>query len=161
MANRILLVTALLMIGCGSRTIDDGYLDDWRADGGETDSAVVVTDTASINVDTATVEPSRTIRCGSAECNAATQDCCLGPGGGTCAGRGACMRGASLSCSSAASCPSGNVCCFRFSGMSGKSTCDSTCSGRGSFQLCDSDSECSGGTRCRDGMLVPGVKTCR
>lgn len=163
MNNRLLLSIALLTVsglcGCGSRTIDDGYLDDWRADGGEADSAVV-TDTTSV-VDTGTVEPSRTIRCGMSECNAASEDCCLGGGGSSCQARGTCMRGASLSCSSAASCSGGQVCCFKFTGMSGKSQCDASCEGRGSFQLCETDGECPVGNSCRESMIVRGVRVCR
>lgn len=150
------LLCAVFAVGCGSRTIDDGYLDDWRTDAGALPVDSGATD--AVVVDTATVEPPDGVRCGSTECTAGSEECCLTMGGASCVAIGAC-RGASLTCSSTASCSAGKVCCFRVGGAGGRAACEGECNGRGAFRLCESDAECMMGQRCRD--LPGGVRGCR
>jgi hypothetical protein len=96
--------------------------------------------------------PAGLTRCGSSWCDAHTQDCCFhadwsefcGQKGGS---------GCTVSCSSPASCPSGQVCCAT-QAQSGTvtATCSSTpCAGSGpvgSYQLCATQADCPGGQPC-------------
>lgn len=168
--RRSFLALALFVVGCGSRTLADGFDIDTTTDGASTDTGTTTTDGA-VNVDGSTpvepsdggtVEPERTISCGMDKCSAATEDCCISGGAGAaCRPRGSCTRGVALSCSSTASCATGQVCCFRASGMGGAATCTTTCSGgRETFRLCETDSECNAGTTCR-GVGFGSLRSCR
>jgi Cys-rich repeat protein len=94
-------------------------------------------------------------------------------GGGTCAATGMCPGGtAALSCLSGSDCGSGDVCCAKFSGLTGVSaTCEATCGGMGmggggmggggmggGFELCSSDSQCPNGEVCRPAL--DGLSAC-
>jgi hypothetical protein len=94
------------------------------------------------------------ITCGEARCDSATQDCCVSFQGASCGPRGSCT-GASLSCSSAASCPDNEVCCVELQGQI-SAACAPAC-GSG-VQLCASDRECPSGLACRTNAL--GYDTC-
>ena len=94
-----------------------------------------------------------------------------GGGGGAaekCVAKGKC-QGLALTCTSAASCTNGDVCCLSFGGGGGTSgaTCKKTCGGGGGgggggVQLCGSDSECPQGDTCESGgQIAGGLKTCR
>jgi hypothetical protein len=104
------------------------------------------------------------ISCGpGVTCDAASQECCVafgGGGGSKCIAKGGACSGAALSCSSAASCPSGDVCCAgRDPSGAITSTCEPTkCSGT-EQQICATDAECGPGGRCRD--AIGGFRTCR
>jgi hypothetical protein len=154
--NRALFVV-VLTLGCGTRTIDDGYLDEWRDGGVLPDDTSPASDTAT-TIDTA---PVANITCGMTTCDASSQDCCVTMAGAKCAARGTCSGfGAALSCSSPKSCPAGNVCCFRASGTGGAAKCESSCmGGRTTFPLCETDADCTGGTRCQS--LFGGLRGCR
>jgi hypothetical protein len=105
------------------------------------------------------------VACGMTTCTA-PQVCCVtrGPSGGseTCVAPGSCM-GIALTCSSAQSCPSGDVCCGTVSGGGGTYTINTSCEascpmGQGNFQLCASTAECPTGRVCRAGP--GGFKIC-
>jgi hypothetical protein len=118
------------------------------------------------------------IACGGGSCDGATQECCItvggGPGGGgstssaggppsdptmaTCTPKGKCGGDIALSCSSAASCVSGQVCCADLSADAPAATCQPSCA-RGDAQLCVSDKDCPMGRTCQDTQV--GFKFCR
>jgi hypothetical protein len=100
------------------------------------------------------------IHCGptGVDCDPATQECCAMFGGSfSCVAKGTC-GGFPLSCSSAASCPTGDVCCLEFGGGgTGSASCTpGFCPG---IQLCATSAECPTGTRCR--RLFGGYRSCR
>ena len=96
------------------------------------------------------------IHCGpTATCNPATEICCAGFGTFACTPPGICV-GTPLTCSSAASCKAGDICCFNGGLGGGSATCGPTCTG---IQLCALDSECKAGTRCR--LVFGGYHICR
>jgi hypothetical protein len=104
------------------------------------------------------------LACGRAWCDPATQDCCLSNLGARCEARGTCP-GPSLSCTSAAACTDGLICCAGVSmggaGMSLDSWCAAGCEADGGFtlQLCATESECPDGQQCEVGAL--GIRVCR
>jgi len=111
---------------------------------------------------------SRRIACGSTSCDSTTEDCCLQVAANvvvTCAPKGQCVfPGVSFSCSSAANCPAGQVCCLSQPIRGTPSAvCIAACGTAGggfrpSIQLCDSPAECPTGTTC---VPTPfGVSTC-
>ena len=96
------------------------------------------------------------ILCGGlAACDPGAQDCCVSPSSGSfaCVPKGTC-GGIPISCSSAASCPTGDVCCFGFGG--GGATCTTSCGG---IQLCALDAECAPLLRCRP--AIAGFRVCQ
>ncbi|MEO7093752.1 MAG: hypothetical protein ABI175_10915 [Polyangiales bacterium] len=105
-------------------------------------------------IDVAPVEGG--ITCGPTTCNAATEICCAGFGTFSCTAPGAC-GGTPLSCSSAASCKSGNVCCFNGGGGAASATCQPFCFG--GVQLCAGDAECRPPQICRP--VFGGFNVCR
>ena len=107
--------------------------------------------------------PSTSIACGTTTCDSTTQDCCVSfqRGAGTsCVAHGTCS-GIPLTCTGSANCSGGDVCCASLGG--GGASCQPTCAGTGgfggSFQLCNSDSDCPSGDHCR--MSPFGVGICR
>ena len=127
---------------------------------------------------TATTKP---ITCGAIACDGATQECCItvggGPGGGggggsttsaggppsdpttaTCTPKGKCGGDIALSCSSAASCAGGEVCCADLNADAPAATCQPKCP-RGNSQLCTSDKDCTKGRTCQDTQA--GFSFCR
>jgi hypothetical protein len=102
-----------------------------------------------------------TVLCGAGACNSTTQVCCaagFSPGAPTqdsCAPIGDCLTGGSLSCSSAASCPEPEVCCFSASTTSadplqgGSARCQSSCS-PDQTQICATSAECPQGQACME-----------
>ena len=130
------------------------------------------------------------IACGGASCDGATQECCItvggGPGGGgstssaggpptdptsaTCTPKGKCGGDIALSCSSAASCTGGQVCCANLNADAPTAKCQPACGAGGgtggggggqggTAQLCASDKECPKGRTCQDSQA--GFKFCR
>ena len=74
---------------------------------------------------------------------------------------------ATLTCGSAANCPSGAECCASFDSTSTDSTstltgssCKSSCAA-GDIQLCADSAECAGGTSCQMLGAIPGFFGCR
>ncbi|MBI2395639.1 MAG: hypothetical protein HYV09_39100 [Deltaproteobacteria bacterium] len=139
-------VVVVAAFGCGTRTIADvAAVDDAAPLDGELDAAggdAVVVDTAPAP-----------ITCGTASCDAATQECCLAIAGGgsmSCTAKGACSGGVTLACTRSADCASGEVCCFRATGgTSAGAKCQADCTGRGAIRLCTTDADCATGERCR------------
>ena len=90
------------------------------------------------------------IECGMETCNVSTQECCItgGPGGGgstACVAEGTC-EGTPAACDGPEDC-GGDICCGTFGGT----TCETTCEGQGSAELCHSASDCSAsGDMCCD-----------
>jgi hypothetical protein len=159
---RSLLMLALsVTVGCGSRTIGDGFDIDTNIpeDGAVTDTGSVgTTDSIPPGVDTGV--SSSSIRCGMmASCTSPAEDCCLSLGGAAeCRPRGTCGRGAALSCSSPANC-GGQVCCLSFRDGGARATCQPMCGGRDQT-LCETDADCTMGRRCRTSM-IGGVRVCQ
>ncbi len=110
---------------------------------------------------------SRQIACGTMSCDSLIQDCCVQVVAGivvTCAPKGQCALGVSLSCSSAANCPTGRVCCLS-QPMRGipSAMCSPACGIAGGgfvpgIQLCGSTAECPMGSTCVPTPL--GASTC-
>jgi len=171
----------LLLVGaCGGRTtLDDSNIDgSVGQDGGVigNDSGPIGIDGGPIGVDAqpppfdggpppidAGPPPPGPIQCGNTTCNAQTQVCCVTFNGQnvneTCTAQGQC-NGASLSCTSASSCPNGEVCCATLTQQQQSSQCQTQC--QGGFQhpqLCASDGECPNGTTCKNSPF--GLKVCR
>ncbi len=175
----------VLAAACGGRTNlgdDDIVTDADLLDGSITtnDGGVVVKD-ASIGSDggvifvDASLPPSDggvivvdsgggAIVCGNTTCDSNTDFCCVTFNGGQqvqedCVSNGSTCQGASLTCTSAASC-NGEVCCASVNGQSITAACAPQC--QGGFQnpqLCAIDSECPKNQTCKNGPL--GLKTCR
>jgi hypothetical protein len=97
------------------------------------------------------------ILCGSANCDTGSEVCCITKSGMACAAKAVCS-GTVLACGSAANCRSGQVCC-ETSANSGDlmAACASSCSSP-AYQLCATDSECSSGAHCVQGLN--GFKVC-
>ncbi len=168
-----LVLFAVMSVGCGSRTIGDGFDIDTRVveDGAVVDTGSSSTDGAVSSdstpvdpgTDGGTVEPSATIRCGADTCVASSEDCCVSGGGGggsaDCRPKGTCGRGLALSCSSPASC-GGQACCLVVRDGGGTATCQPTCAGgRETQRLCETDADCTMGRRCRNAMFA-GLRVC-
>jgi hypothetical protein len=187
------LVSALLLTGCGSRTLElaedipDGGTDapaSTSDTGGSTDDSGTTTDDGGpiVEEDGGTVPtdtglpptkdsgpptmdaspPIGTISCGDKSCDPATQVCCVSfMGGQSCTAKGKCSGGIGLACTSAASCPGGEKCCFSGGGGGGGASCKASCGmgGPGSAQLCATDAECPMGQTCRN--VMGGFKICR
>lgn len=107
--------------------------------------------------------PGGPISCGNGVCNSATETCCVTYNGQslsqTCTPIGSC-QGATFDCSSASSCPPGDVCCAQFSQQSQSASCQPAC--QGGFQnpqLCASTAECPQGTTCKPTPF--GFNVCR
>jgi hypothetical protein len=139
-------------------------LGDAAENGGDASSDATVGDAAILDAgpdaDAATVQP---IACGAATCNAATEECCLGLGGGaasTCAPIGGCTGGVPLSCSGSASCTAGDVCCLTLGAQGPTATCQPTCNAGvvPSIRLCGSNADCATGERCRPTAI--GIAVC-
>jgi hypothetical protein len=103
------------------------------------------------------------IQCGTDICNPQTEVCCVTFGGmmiqESCTDPMSC-GGAALTCSSAQSCPMGEVCCGFFMMGNAGSKCEPMC--KGGFQnpqLCATDAECPMGQTCKNSPF--GFKTCR
>lgn len=152
-----LLLLAVLVAGCGARTIGDefeGTADD-AAVGGDTavipgSDATSWVDTGVVVVDTAP-PPGRPITCGRTTCDSAKQECCIESemSPAECTPKGTCA-GASFACSSAATCGGGQRCCF--DQEIGQATCKSRCEGMGpdgEITLCASNAECPPRLRCQ------------
>jgi hypothetical protein len=121
------------------------------------------------------------IVCGGSSCDAATQECCITVGGGggggssstaggpggdppstaMCTPIGKCGGDIALSCSSTASCASGQTCCADLNTDAPTAVCQASCGGGGggNVQLCASDKECPTGRICQDTRA--GFKFCR
>lgn len=169
-AIRKLYVAAILVaIGCGGSTSSDvggdtnsdagGNDATLGNDGSATDGQVTQTDGASNDGGSST----NTIKCGQQSCDPATQECCVSQNSARCVSKGTCTTGSTLACTSAANCTSG-ICCGTAAqkdggfGFTVNSTCEQTCTGQGTFQLCQGGSECASGV-CRD--TFGNIKTCR
>jgi hypothetical protein len=107
------------------------------------------------------------VACGASICPAASQVCCVtsfapgGPGSSECTPKGQCTDSAALSCSSAASCPKPQVCCFSPSTATaellagGTAQCQASCDA-GQAQICAANGECSAGQTCQQtGAPIP------
>ncbi len=104
------------------------------------------------------------ITCGQTTCNSSTQVCCVTFSNqqvqDNCVGIGQCQNGITLACTSALSCPPGDVCCASFTQTSSSSQCELKCpTGFGNRQLCASTSECQPGLTCQPGF--GGLMVCR
>ena len=83
---------------------------------------------------------SNAIRCGTASCNLATEECCIdtnagpggsGPSGGSsCTPKGKCT-GVALACTAAANCSNGQVCCASADPRTPVASCQPSCDGGG------------------------------
>jgi hypothetical protein len=114
--------------------------------------------------------------CGTTPCDLTTNDCCVGLGGAglTCAPTGKCPPGPTIvaSCSSAAACPTNEVCCLGIGDDAGSAlataSCQSACGGTGGglgagLQLCSTDAECPTGDTCQSGEVAAlrlGIDVC-
>jgi Cys-rich repeat protein len=164
-------------VGCGGSS--ESLPDDDAGGGGNdsstgTDGNTASRDGATMNDGTSPVDSSMMstgVPCGqgdaAASCDPTTQVCCVtfGMGGGSaqCIAKGATCQGASVGCSSAANCASGDVCCGAFTNNMLSSACQAApCPavaplGR-PIQLCATDGECPNGEKCRTGF--GGIKAC-
>jgi hypothetical protein len=97
------------------------------------------------------------IKCGSATCNAATQDCCASLSGQTCVAKGTCSGGATIACTDSSACKAGEVCCASGGLGGGGAKCATTCTM--GIVLCATDAECKAPQKCLSGF--GGYKTCR
>jgi hypothetical protein len=103
---------------------------------------------------------SRTIACGATACDATREECCAQGGGSSCTAIGACTGGIPLSCSSGASCATGDVCCLALGRAGPTSTCAANCGAVGAgAQLCASNSECAPREQCR--AALAGLSICQ
>ena len=157
-----LVVAVAAAAACGGDVADQGNgLPD-----SSTDSPSSTADTStgngdsSANPDTSstTVTP---IPCGMGACDPSTQFCCIifQPASQMCLATGSPCMGAALSCTSASSCTSGDVCCADIMGTKVSSSCKPKCAG--GFmepQLCASSAECTPPDTCR--MILGGYKAC-
>ncbi len=98
------------------------------------------------------------ISCGTASCNAASQECCVTQGGAACIAKGDDCQGGTLSCSGKASCAGASVCCAQFNGSTGGASCQPSCA-PGTIQLCGTNAECTAPATCQ--AVFGGFKTCR
>ena len=101
------------------------------------------------------------IHCGptGVDCDPSTEECCAMFGGAfSCVTKGTC-GGFPISCSSAASCPPGDVCCLELGGPGGGGSASCTPGFCPGIQLCETTAECPPGTRCR--RLFGGYRSCR
>jgi len=153
-----LLFLALLVAGCGARTIGLDEFEDITGDAAVGDTGGVVPgsdatpklDSGGVVVDTAP-PPGLPITCGRTTCDSAKQECCLESemAPPECTPKGSCA-GASFACSSASSCGAGLSCCFNQD--TGQAVCKSRCEGmgpEGEVTLCTSTAECPPRLRCR------------
>lgn len=97
------------------------------------------------------------IKCGTATCNSATQDCCTSLSGQKCVTKGTCTGGATLSCTDSSACKSGEVCCASGGAGGGGAKCAATCTM--GVVLCATDADCKAPQKCMNAL--GGTKTCR
>jgi hypothetical protein len=130
-------------------TFDTSVEDSFDFDTGELDTGII--DTGEVDA-----PPEGGILCGTTYCSSATEECCANITGLQCVAKGTCTGG-TLSCSSSASCGTGQVCCFGgLGGGSPTASCQFFCVG---IILCATDAECSGSQRCQPAF--GGYRTCR
>ncbi len=160
-----LAILAVVAGACGGSTVDDG-----QGDASTGNDASTGTDTGTTNPDGSTgvdggvigtdsgTTTGGTITCGKATCNADTEFCCATQQGTTCVAKGGQCQGAQLDCSSAKSCPNGEVCCGAFQNQKITATCQQACKGGyQNPQLCEDSSECTPPDTCRPafgGLMV-------
>ncbi len=105
------------------------------------------------------------IPCGTTNCDPESQTCCLEFMTGTrsCVAKAACNDGGlSITCSSPASCPTGDVCCASYSGGGiggAKVSCTSPSACMG-FELCETKADCPSDEICEMSPFM-GFKICR
>jgi hypothetical protein len=177
---RIPLVFACsLILGCGSRTLDDDPFLQALADGGAKaesgdEGGTTTPDGGGLGSDDGVVEidagppVSTSIACGSATCDATTQECCVSFGGGgggagsaKCTAKGACTGGVALPCTGPSNCEAGQVCCLSAGGPGStpSAKCAPTCTGRNNLILCSSDADCVAPSTCQ--RTMSGFGACR
>jgi hypothetical protein len=127
-------------------TTTDGTVEETTGDGTVTDSTGTDGTPGDVATDTRDSAPAPMIKCGSSNCDPATQACCAGvSGGGTsCIAKAGTCTGTNVGkfeCSSADTCPTGQICCGAVGTPSGAS-CKTSCSTL-EIQLCDSNDECA------------------
>jgi hypothetical protein len=175
----IALMLSLGLAACGGRSPTNTIADD----GGQKDSSVLVDDSGQplqldasphdstlINTDgmppqqDAAVPPGL-IPCGTANCDATTQECCLTTGGGSCVAKGGACTGLTATCAGPQDCDTTDpVCCFTFGGGAPRDggtargavcTTDQGCTAQ-SQRLCRYDADCAGGEKCCGGGTYMG-----
>ncbi|HEY3352429.1 MAG TPA: hypothetical protein VGQ83_04205 [Polyangia bacterium] len=183
----VALLLVLGLIGCGGRTPATGFTGDAAVPRDDAGNPVVVDDAgqpvlddaghpipidAAPAADAPVVPPADdaapqpqqdtgatpgVIPCGSTTCDVATQECCIGPGGGTCIARGAQCQGLPASCDGPEDCAGGTpVCCAQLmgGGRGVQCTAANDCNGQ---RLCRVDGDCGANARCCAGGTVGGV----
>ena len=173
--SSVVVLLALVLSGCGARTIEDFGLDEQLGEVGTTsdtgtsgsdavfppgEDAIAIADDGPIAVDAG--PPSRPITCGMSTCASATQECCVpidSMGPPSCTPIGKCA-GLALSCSSSSSCGAGLQCCLSERTVSAvcKPSCAGGMEGDREIALCTTNAECPTGLRCR--RLGAGLSGC-
>lgn len=104
------------------------------------------------------------IACGMEECDAATEVCCATLNGAACIPADEDCQGAAISCTSAAQCDAGEVCCGTFGGMSGQASCTSDPCGEdgpgSGIILCETEAECPPDVPCEPAPGGVGISFC-
>jgi len=107
------------------------------------------------------------ITCGAATCNA-PDVCCSGGGGGLmCSTLTGCDNNGndSYTCTGQANCAAPNICCVTYAmgaQQNDIARCQPACATANTDQVCQTDSECTGGMVCRGGGDAPnGITICR
>src|SRR5262245_5582471 len=96
---------AIGMIACGGSTSTD----DTVVEGGTSDQTVS-SDATPPPPDSGGAP----IKCGQTTCDSNSQECCVTFQTATCIAKGAQCQGGVLNCTSAAACPTGQICCGKF-----------------------------------------------
>ena len=152
--NICVIVTGLVVAGCGDDDDGPGPTADATVDAAARDAAMIdarIVDARvdSRVVDSGTINPPATdagagaLQCGSMTCNNATQECCIIPNGGgtpsvSCINIGAaCTGGGTARCDGTEDCPTNQVCCAEVQGASQSGA--ASCRGYGT-----GPNECSG-----------------
>ena len=161
------LVLGLFLAGCGARTLDDGFTDEFPGDAATTTDTGIVTTDGAVSIDATPSRDSgpiavdtgpagKPITCGMATCNSASQECCFESERDPprCTPKGTCA-GAAFGCSSSLCCGSGESCCLDQD--VGQAVCKSGCR-RDEITLCTTNAECPMGSRCR--RVGPGLSAC-
>ena len=138
---RALHLALIALLGCGGSTATT----DNPGDSSTTDTAT--TDTG------AETRMGGSIKCGMGNCNAASEECCVGLAGTKCVAIGGCGGGTPFACSDNSACKTGDVCCAE--SLTSGSKCATTCTG---YVLCSGDGECKDGKKCLNGL--GGTKYC-